>query len=195
VFAADADFVGGLLQQVAFIDHLVSEVNALSDARAAQASAAVAVDWSALTRQTLAALAPEFQAAGMAVQTDVEDGVVVQADTLRLNRALMNLLRNALRYAPGAPLQLSLRRHGPEAVLRCEDGGPGWPPGDPMALAEPFARGEGSRSADTGGNGLGLSIVQAVAAAYGGRLILVRGTLGGAVVELHLPLASERNLS
>jgi two-component system sensor histidine kinase AdeS len=190
VFAADVGFVDGLLQQVAFIDHLVSEVNALSDARAARASAAVAVDWSALTRQVLDALAPEFQAAGMAVQTDMDAAVVVQADTLRLNRALMNVLRNALRYAPGAPLHLSLRRQGPEAVLRCEDGGPGWPHGDPMALAEPFARGEGSRSAETGGNGLGLSIVQAVALAYGGRLLLERGASGGAVVELRLPLAA-----
>jgi len=190
VFAADAGFVDGLLQQVAFIDHLVSEVNALSDARAAQASAAVAVDWSALTRQALAAMAPEFQAAGIAVQTDVEPAVVVQADTLRLNRALMNVLRNALRYAPDAPMHLSLRRQGPEAVLRCEDGGPGWPPGDPMALAEPFARGEGSRSAETGGNGLGLSIVQAVALAYAGRLSLKRGDGDGAVVELRLPLAA-----
>jgi two-component system sensor histidine kinase AdeS len=59
-----------------------------------------------------------------------------------------------------------------------------------MALAEPFARGECSRSAETGGNGLGMSIVQAVAMAYGGRLLLERGASGGAVVELRLPLAS-----
>jgi two-component system sensor histidine kinase AdeS len=59
-----------------------------------------------------------------------------------------------------------------------------------MALAEPFARGEGSRSAETGGNGLGLSIVQAVVLAYGGRLSLKRGDGDGAVVELRLPLAA-----
>ncbi|MFY7857320.1 MAG: sensor histidine kinase [Rubrivivax sp.] len=193
VFAPDAGFVDGLLQQVAFIDHLVSEVNALSDARAAQAAGSTAVDWSALTRQALAALQPEFQAAGIELQVDIDAGVVVQADSLRLNRALMNVLRNALRYAPGAPLCVSLRRQGPSAVLRCEDGGPGWPAGDPMMLAEPFARGEISRSADTGGNGLGLSIVQAVAVAYGGHLALLRGAAGGAVVELHLPRAVERD--
>jgi two-component system sensor histidine kinase AdeS len=191
VFAADGPFVDGLLQQVAFIDHLVSEVNALSDARAAQAAESAAVDWSALTRQALSALAPEFEAAGIGVRADIDAGVVVQADAVRLNRALLNVLRNVLRYAPGAPLRVSLRRQGALAVLECEDGGPGWPAGEPMALAEPFARGDSSRSADGGGNGLGLSIVQAVATAYGGRLELLRSGAGGAVVQLRLPLAGD----
>ena len=59
-----------------------------------------------------------------------------------------------------------------------------------MTLAKPFARGDSSRSADTCGSGLGLSIVQAVAVVYGGQLRLLRAETGGALVELSLPLAT-----
>lgn len=190
IFKADAAFIAGLLQQVAFIDHLVSEINALSDARSAHASDAVAMDWSALTRQSLAALEPEFSAAQIEVMVRIEDAVVVRADPVRVSRALLNVFRNSLRYAHGAPLRVSLRRQGKMALLLCEDGGPGWPVADPMTLAKPFARGDSSRSADTGGSGLGLSIVQAVAVVYGGQLRLLRAETGGALVELSLPLAT-----
>jgi len=129
-----------------------------------------------------------LEASGVSLALDSGESVFVEADPGRLRRALLNILRNLIRYAPGAPATIKVFADGVDAVLRCTDYGPGWPPGDPRALAEPFARGDESRSRQTGGSGLGLSIVQATVTAYGGVLNLRRGAEGGAIVEIRLPL-------
>ncbi|MFM8821132.1 MAG: sensor histidine kinase, partial [Phenylobacterium sp.] len=187
LFTADDAFCDGLVEQIGWIDLLVSDVNALSDARQAGTGLREAVDLGVLTKDCVASLQPELEASGVDVTLVASESVLVEVDPGRLRRALLNVLRNLIRYAPGAPAIIEAFAEGADAVLRCTDQGPGWPPGDPGALAEPFARGEESRSRQTGGSGLGLSIVQATVAAYGGELSLRRGSRGGAIVEIRLP--------
>ncbi|MFN7303490.1 MAG: sensor histidine kinase, partial [Phenylobacterium sp.] len=188
LFTADDAFCDGLVEQIGWIDLLVSDVNALADARQAGTGKRERVDLGALAKDSVDSLRPELEAGGVSLTLDSGEGVHVEADPGRLRRALLNILRNLIRYAPEAPATIEVFADGADAVLRCTDHGPGWPPGDPRALAEPFTRGEGSRSRQTGGSGLGLSIVQATVAAYGGVLNLRRGAEGGAIVEIRLPL-------
>lgn len=188
LFTADDAFCDGLVEQIGWIDLLVADVNALADARQAGAGKRERVDLGALAKDSVDSLRPELEASGVSLALDSGESVFVEADPGRLRRALLNILRNLIRYAAGAPATIEVFADGADAVLRCTDHGPGWPPGDPRALAEPFARGEGSRSRQTGGSGLGLSIVQATVAAYGGVLNLRRGAEGGAIVEIRLPL-------
>ena len=104
-----------------------------------------------------------------------------------LTRAIGNLVDNAVRYAGAA--RVSLAREGGEAVVAVEDDGPGIPPERLEAMLEPFTRGDASRSLDTGGAGLGLSIARSIARNHGGELTLSNRPRGGLRAELRLPLA------
>lgn len=90
-------------------------------------------------------------------------------DPILLRQALENLLSNAQKYAPGAPVRLELSQEGDFAVLSVLDEGPGMPPEVLKRAAEPFYRAPGTR---VPGNGLGLSVAAQVAQVHGGRLEL-----------------------
>ena len=114
------------------------------------------------------------------------ESVRLSGRPVALSRAVSNLVGNALRYAGSA--RLSLRRDRGAAVIAVEDEGPGIPEDRLEAVMEPFVRGEGSRSAETGGAGLGLSIARDAARRHGGTLRLANRTGGGLRAELRLPL-------
>jgi len=96
-----------------------------------------------------------------------------------LHRALGNLLQNALRYAPGQPVEL-VSEVGPKGLrIGVLDRGPGIPPEHLEAVFEPFHRLETSRSPATGGSGLGLAIVRELARANGWQVRLQARPGGG----------------
>jgi signal transduction histidine kinase len=74
-------------------------------------------------------------------------------------------------------------------VIRVENDGPGIAPERIETLFEPFVRGEASRSLDSGGAGLGLSIARSVLRAHGGEVTLENRAGGGLVATARLPLA------
>jgi len=77
------------------------------------------------------------------------------------------------------------------AQLSVTDHGPGLPAGDREKIFEPFYRADSSRSRDSGGAGLGLSIVSAVVTAHGGRVKVKETSGGGATFEVELPLVTK----
>jgi two-component system OmpR family sensor kinase len=100
---------------------------------------------------------------------------------------LANLAANAGRHTPaGTMVTFTLAQAGPEVVLTVADNGPGIPPALLPLLFERFVRGDGSRSRAAGSTGLGLSIVEAVVAAHGGR-VSVASQPGATVFTLVLP--------
>ena len=189
VFQANSEFVDGLIEQISWIDHLVADINALSDAQQAGVGARERMDLGALVLECEESLGPELKAAGIAIRREVAPAVLINADRGRMRRAVLNILRNLIRYAPNASARIAVTVDNGWAVVEVADGGPGWPEGDPAVLADAFVRGEASRSRATGGSGLGLSIVQATVKAYGGNLALTRGANGGAIVTFRLPLS------
>jgi two-component system, OmpR family, sensor kinase len=113
--------------------------------------------------------------------------VTVRGDEARLRQVLANLASNAGRHTPpGTTVTFTLVQAGPEVVLTVADNGPGIPPGLLPLLFERFVRGDGSRSRAAGSTGLGLSIVEAVAAAHGGQ-VNVASRPGATVFTLVLP--------
>jgi signal transduction histidine kinase len=188
VFDADDRLLSGLLRQVGLIDQLVADLNLLASARGvAMTLDRRPVALGELAAAVLDALQPDAASASVTLRME-SNPVEVDVDPARIERAITNLVANAIRYAPGSTVTLSVRRSGEHAVVRVEDDGPGWPVENPQALMEAFVRGETSRSRDTGGAGLGLAIVDAVARAHGGSLKLSRAVRRGAVAELFLPL-------
>jgi signal transduction histidine kinase len=90
-----------------------------------------------------------------------------------------------VRYGGGAAIGLSA--DGDDAVIRIVDHGPGVPEAERDAVLRPFYRCETSRSRDTGGIGLGLSIASDAISAHGGRMMLSETPGGGLTVEVRLP--------
>src|SRR2546422_151228 len=116
--------------------------------------------------------------------------VVVNGDDTRLRQVLGNLVRNALVHTPPqTPIDISLSTEDSIAKLSVMDHGPGLPAEDIDRIFEPFYRADPSRSRDSGGAGLGLSIVIAVVTAHGGHVTVRETQGGGATLEVDLPLA------
>lgn len=102
-----------------------------------------------------------------------------------LKRCLANLLENAIKYGQSATVKIDDNEERLE--IRIQDEGPGIPPAELERVFDPFYRLEQSRSRDTGGTGLGLTIARSVAQAHGGRLSLENRGGGGLEARLTLP--------
>ena len=113
--------------------------------------------------------------------------VQVRARPVALGRALGNLIDNGVRY--GGNTRVRLTRQGNEAVVAIEDDGPGIAPERLNTVFEPFVRGDDSRSAETGGAGLGLSIARSILTAHGGTVALGNRPAGGLTATVRLPIA------
>ncbi|MBN8994575.1 MAG: HAMP domain-containing protein [Rhizobiales bacterium] len=106
-----------------------------------------------------------------------------------LRRCIGNLVENAVKYGGTAAVSLHLRADA--AIIRVEDNGPGIPEADMETVFMPFRRLEVSRSRETGGTGLGLTIARTIARAHGGDVHLENRPGGkGLRAEILLPLAA-----
>lgn len=131
-------------------------------------------------------IARERETLGQTVTLRGADGVQAACITsVSLSRILANLLDNVLRYGDGAAT-VTLTADTDAVVVLIDDEGPGVPEAALARLTEPFHRLEASRSRDTGGVGLGLSIVQALASRHEGGLILSNRKGGGLRAQLRL---------
>ena len=102
-----------------------------------------------------------------------DEAVEVTGDEGRLRQVLVNLLANARTHTPpGTTVTTSLRDKTDGAVLAVTDDGPGVPEGLQGEVFERFTRGDDARNRAGGSTGLGLSIVESVVEAHGGRVTL-----------------------
>lgn len=104
-----------------------------------------------------------------------------------MRRALTNLALNAATYGKTARVTLTGDDGAPSIVI--EDEGPGIPAEQMERIFEPFVRLETSRSQDTGGIGLGMSIARDIVRRHGGDITLENIDQGGLRVSIDLPKA------
>jgi signal transduction histidine kinase len=118
-----------------------------------------------------------------------DDALVANVDDTRLILLLKNLLSNALRYsgAGAGPVTLQATMHGGELLIKITDCGPGFSSQQAEHFAEPFYRGDPSRTRQTGGTGLGLYISKLIAEAHGGSLSIDSSYTEGARIVVKLP--------
>ncbi|MEL6339024.1 MAG: ATP-binding protein [Myxococcota bacterium] len=115
--------------------------------------------------------------------------VTVLADRRQIERAIENVLRNAVAFAK---TQVHARAESVSgwAVITIEDDGPGIPDADRERVFQPFVSLRDARDTDkSGGMGLGLAVASRVLSRHGGGISIDRGDLGGARVSLRLPAA------
>jgi two-component system OmpR family sensor kinase len=115
--------------------------------------------------------------------------VVVKGDDTRLRQVLGNLVRNAIVHTPQqTAIEIAVSTVDGVGRVSVADHGPGLPAEELDRIFEPFYRADPSRSRDSGGAGLGLSIVSAVVSAHGGHVTVIETKGGGATFEVELPL-------
>ena len=112
---------------------------------------------------------------------------VMQIKPKAMRRALRNLIDNAQRYGQDPVLSWDVTGAGVE--IRIDDKGPGIPDSHIADVFQPFQRIEQSRSLDTGGHGLGLSIARSIVLEHGGTIELLNRDEGGLRARIILPLA------
>lgn len=113
--------------------------------------------------------------------------VTVRGDPARLHQVLANLLGNARIHTPaGTTVRTVLRLTADDIELTVADDGPGIPDALQHSVFERFIRGDEARGRDEGSTGLGLSIVEAVVRAHGGRVTLA-SRAGATAFTVHLP--------
>jgi len=132
-------------------------------------------------------VAEDMHLTGRRVSAEALDTLVVDGDALGLRRLFTNLFDNGEKF--GGSVHARIYRDAGQAIVDIDDEGPGLPPGREAQVFEPFFRLEPSRSRETGGIGLGLSVVRSIARAHGGDVVLVNRPGGGLRARVTLPLA------
>ncbi len=125
--------------------------------------------------------------AGQEVTLEGTTYASINASPEAIRRCLTNLIDNAVNY--GGYAHIKVKRGGEHIVVRIHDGGPGIPENQLEKIFTPFFRLEGSRSRETGGTGIGLTIARNIAEQSGGSLFLQNHPQGGIEAVLELPIA------
>jgi signal transduction histidine kinase len=170
-------------------ERLTKNIEELQELTEAVLSAAKGVGWEQMRKIDLAALAEsvcaDLEEMDKLVTWEPHDAAPVTCRPNEIRRAIRNLVENALTYGKKADVRL---QDTPEVYeLIVEDEGPGISDADRERVFEPFVRLETSRSAETGGTGLGLTLVKAIAQGHGGSVRLENRAEGGLRASLCLP--------
>ena len=163
--AAQAEAIRTAIEEA---DRMLATFNALLSIAEAEAGArrqnTELLDLAEVARVATELYEPLAEEKGFAVRLDAEPGIMIRGDRHLLSQATANLLDNALKYGgdgEGGKIEVCVRQTDRRATLEVCDHGPGIPEPDRETVFERFVRLEPSRS--TPGNGLGLSLVRAVA--------------------------------
>jgi signal transduction histidine kinase len=173
------------------MEHLVTAT--LESARLARAGETILrarLDLAAVLRRVAARFAD--RPPGVRLE-QVPAGCWIEGDADLVAAVLRNILDNAVKYSGGGavPVSVALERRDGQARVTVRDSGPGIPAADLPRIFDPFYRVDPSRSRDTGGYGLGLSLCTSIVAAHRGQ-IAVESTVGvGTTVTVAFPAAGE----
>ena len=134
-------------------------------------------------------LEPQSQSRKIVLRASLTPGLMVLGDTSKLNRLFSNLLENALQYTPqGGTVALTLVRVNRFVIVSIEDTGMGIAPERLKLVFQRFWRADRARSYRSGGQGLGLSIAQAIAQQHDGEITVSSREGVGSCFRVRLPL-------
>lgn len=150
------------------------------------------VRWDLVIDESIEAASHQLEQRGISLQMKIDRPVTLQGDPRRLRQILDNLLENCSRYARDkATVTVSLHCHQRGAELSVSDNGPGVSSEALPHLFERFYRADSSRSRASGGAGLGLALIKALAEAHGGSVGAAHAPQGGLRVVVTMPCKEE----
>ena len=143
------------------------------------------------------AVLPDLSARALDVTVEVGDDVdLVDGDGRQLDRALINLLTNAVKFTPeGGRVSLTAHRQDDTLVIRVTDTGIGIAPEDQAKIFDRFYRSSAATSLAVPGAGLGLCITKMIVEEHGGRISVASGPGEGTKMTVVLPLHSPADAS
>jgi len=178
-FIEDAELRERIQKNLEELQELTEAV--LSAARGAGGEKIRKIDLAALVES----LCTDMDEMGEPVSWSAHAAAPVNCRPNEIRRAVRNLIQNAVAYGSRADVCMKTAPDHYEIVI--EDNGPGIADADCTRVFEPFVRLEASRSAETGGSGLGLTLVKAIAEGHGGRIALENREERGLRARLSLP--------
>lgn len=192
VFPPDHKAFEELVREVDSLTRIVDDLHLLGMANGGELLLVLEpVDLAKEAAMVIALVEAELHRAGVTVQTSLTP-ISVEADGARIRQALLALLENVRRHAAPGLAHVETCAVNGWAILRVRDTGPGFPSGSEAQAFTPFWRADDSRSRKSGGSGLGLAVVQAIAEAHGGVAVGRTDPLvAGAIVEIHIPQRSQ----
>ena len=184
----------GLANEIDELDRLTRLVNqVLTLARAEAGEIPLAkdrLDLSALCADVVDGLEPVAQAKGIALTCSIDGRVDVVGDTGWLERLLLNLLDNAIKFTPeGGRVAVAVTREGRQVVLRVEDTGIGISSEALPHVFERFYQVDTARSREGGGAGLGLSLARWIADRHHATIELTSRPGTGTIATVRIPAA------
>ena len=190
VFPADEDHLMTVNSEVMRLSRLVDSMLKLSrlENRANPMKREI-VDVSELVDTIVATHESFVEDSGLTLSYEAEKGVYVMGDPDMIRQATANLISNAVRYTPeGGRIWVRVRRGEIMASISVEDTGVGLTPEEAKMVFSRFWRADSGRKRESGGLGIGLSVVKEIVDRHGG-WVQVEGRKGeGARFTIHLPL-------
>jgi len=172
------------------VGSLVSLVDELLDVTKIQAGKLMLnlerSDLTVLIRETAERFSEDLKATSCRLELDCEDDVSGYWDRARLEQVFVNLISNIVKYAPGRPAKITVRKSGLSALVTVEDHGPGIPAENQHKIFERFERGDAGQNIH--GLGLGLYVVKRIIEAHHGSIGLKSELGDGAKFTIALPL-------
>jgi two-component system sensor histidine kinase BaeS len=185
VHERDDEHLAAVLQEAGVMSRLLDDLRTISLAEAGALSLhREPVDVQHLAHDVARAQAAAATEAGVSLEVVAGPAMVVDADPIRVREMLANLVVNGIRNTPaGGRVTIAVRSDGPWLELSVADTGRGISAGDLERIFDRF-----HRRADSGGTGLGLTIVRDLAAAHGGTVTAEsEGEGRGTHVRVRLP--------
>lgn len=188
----DGELLVSLHEEALVLQQILDDLQdlALSDVGALRLSPEE-VGLETAVEQATAAAGARAARGGVTVVGDVEPGLRIVADPLRLRQAIGNLVANAIRHTPGGTVMVAARAADADTVvIEVRDTGSGIRPDDLPHVFDRLWRADQSRTRATGGSGLGLAIVKSIVELHGGS-VSAESALGvGSTFRLSLPRAA-----
>lgn len=190
------DVVGLMLEEADRLSRLVDDLLTLARSDGRDSAGTIEqVDLSSITREVVDQLSVLAEEREQTIETRADQPVIVPGDRVALRRAVMNLVDNAIKYAPeGTVVRAVVGAGAGNAFVEVKDEGPGIAPPHRSHIFERFYRGDPTQPRAARGTGLGLSIVKETAEEHGGWIELDTELGRGSTFRIVLPREAKGRL-
>jgi signal transduction histidine kinase len=186
-----SEWLGASRRQMGRIERLIEDLLDVTRLRADRLSLTFErLSLTELVRETATRFGEELARVGCPLELDVPEGINARCDRTRVEQVLTNLVTNAIKYAPGQPVEVSLRADDGYVRVAVRDHGAGIPKREQARIFEPYRRLASTKH--MGGLGLGLYIGRQIAEAHRGALWVESAPGAGTRFVLELPLDPHR---
>jgi signal transduction histidine kinase len=188
------DSLGSALEETERLQTIVSnllEISRLDEEKILREK--VSIDLGNLARCTAEQMRLLAEVKSVELRYVITEGIEVEGDPIYLKQAVVNLLDNAIKYAPaGGWVEIRVLEVQSGAILEVVDNGPGISSESLPFLFDRFYRADKARSRETGGVGLGLSIVKAICSAHSAKISVSAEKPHGARFHIEMPLRNAK---